>query len=159
MNRLMFLKDRRQWKRGIKACLITFGALFLVHENFGILINRTESLPQKIFLHLKTWPAQKGNYTVIRHSSYPFPLIKQIKGEGGDVLHYEEGELWLNDQKIGRAFSVSSEAKKLTPIAAQIIPKGFVFLWATHPKSFDSRYEEMGLILKRTLQGRAVPLW
>jgi len=159
MNQLIFLKDRGQWKRAAKACLITVVAFYLLHENVGILINRTESLPQKLFLHLKTWPAQKGEYTVIRHSSYPFPLIKQIKGEGGDRLHYEERELWLNDQKIGRAFSVSSSGKKLTPIAAQIIPKGFVFLAATHPKSFDSRYEEMGLISRRALQGRAVPLW
>jgi len=159
MSRFTFIKDRRQWKRGIKACLITMVVLFLLHENVGILINRTESLPQKVFLHLKTWPAHKGNYTVIRHSSYSFPIIKQIKGEGGDRLHYKEGELWLNDQKIGRAFSVNSLGEKLTPIAAQIIPQGFVFLATTHPKSFDSRYEEMGLISKRALQGRAVPLW
>jgi len=159
MNRLMFLKNRRQWKSGIRSCLITFSVLFLVHANFGILINRTESLPQKVFLHLKNWPAQKGNYTIIKHPSYPFPLIKQIKGEGGDRLHYKEGELWLDDQKIGHLYTINSRGEKLTPIAAQIIPQDFIFLWATHPKSFDSRYEEMGLILKRTLQGRAVPLW
>ena len=159
MNRLIFLKDRRQWRCGVKACLITVVVLFLLHENVGILINRTESLPQKVFLHLKTWPARKGHYTVIKHSSYPFPIIKQIKGEGGDRLHYEEGELWLNDQKIGQLYTINSRGEKLTPIAAQTIPKGFVFLWATHPKSFDSRYEEMGLIHARVLQGRAVPLW
>ena len=159
MNRLIFLKDRRQWRCDVKACLITMVVLFLLHENVGILINRTESLPQKVFLHLKTWPARKGDYTVIRHSSYPFPIIKQIKGEGGDRLHYEEGELWLNGQNIGCPYTTNSLGEKLTPIAAQIIPKGFVFLAATHPKSFDSRYEEMGLMHTRSLQGRAVPLW
>jgi conjugal transfer pilin signal peptidase TrbI len=162
MKRLAFVRDLEQWKRGIKAGLITFGVLFLLHENVGILINRTGSLPQKVFLHLKTWPAKKGNYTVIRHDFYPFPLIKQIKGHAGDRLHYadaQELELLLNEEKIGCPHTLGSHGQPLTPIAAQVIPQGFVFLGASHPKSFDSRYAEMGLIHTRALQGRAVPLW
>jgi conjugal transfer pilin signal peptidase TrbI len=160
MNRLTFLKDRSKWRQGIKACLITLAFLSLVHMNFGILLNNTESLPQKVFLHFKTWPASKGDYTVVRKGFYPLPIIKQIKGEEGDTLHYDKvGELWVNDQKIGSLRPVNSLEEPLTPIKAQTIPHGFVFLFATHPKSFDSRYQEMGLISRRALQGRAIPLW
>ena len=162
VHRLVFLKSRRQWRQGIKAALITLSVLLVIHMNFGILINNTASLPYKVFLHLKTWPPSKGEYTVIRRAFYPIAIIKQIKGEGGDILHYKGAEvleLWINDQKIGYPQTLNSLGKPLTPIAAQIIPQGFVFLFASNHKSFDSRYAEMGLIAKRDLQGRAVPLW
>jgi conjugal transfer pilin signal peptidase TrbI len=158
-------RHRLKWMQAAKAALVTFGIMFLIHVNFGILINKTASLPYKVFLHFKTWSPAKGGYTVIRRPDYPLPIIKQIKGVGGDHLYYETesqdtaGTLWLNEQPIGIPYQVDSKGKPLTPIPAQIIPQGLVFLGASHPKSFDSRYAEMGLIPVRSLQGLAVPLW
>ncbi|MFM7857631.1 MAG: S26 family signal peptidase [Flammeovirgaceae bacterium] len=39
------------------------------------------------------------------------------------------------------------------------MPKGFVFLYAPHAKSFDSRYAQVGLVPVNQLQGRLKALW
>lgn len=79
--------------------------------------------------------------------------------EAGETISYDkEGTLYVGTQAVGKPKHLSKTGKILTPIKEQVIPEGHVFLYAPHQDSFDSRYEELGLIHKKALQGRAVPV-
>jgi type IV secretory pathway protease TraF len=88
----------------------------------------------------------------------------------GDALSYDHSSelqldihdinsLWLGRQlKIGRPKKQSKDGRILTPIKPKVIPKGMVFVSGEHERSFDSRYEELGLIPTKNLQGRLIAL-
>ena len=90
----------------------------------------------------------------------PFlPAVLAIAGWEGDRLSYDaQGNLWVGTQKIGKAKTQSKEGRQLTPIKAGIIPPGMVFVKGEHERSFDSRYEELGLIPEAALGGRVLGL-
>lgn len=53
----------------------------------------------------------------------------------------------------------TSQGKPLTPISAAIVPEGYVFVAGDNPNSFDSRYEEFGLVPIEKIWGKAVFTW
>lgn len=53
----------------------------------------------------------------------------------------------------------TSEGKPLTPISAASVPEGYVFVAGDNPNSFDSRYEEFGLVPIEKIWGKAVFTW
>jgi conjugal transfer pilin signal peptidase TrbI len=61
----------------------------------------------------------------------------------------------VNDYDCGKAFNITSSGLLITLLKEGCIPDGYLFVHASHPDSFDSRYEQFGLInidqLKKTL--------
>lgn len=57
----------------------------------------------------------------------------------------------------------TKEGRPLTPLVlnefGMTIPKGYVFVAGDHPQSFDSRYEEFGLVPVEKIWGKAVLTW
>lgn len=47
----------------------------------------------------------------------------------------------------------------LTPLRATIVPEGYVFVAGDHLRSFDSRYEEFGLVPLEKIWGKGVLTW
>jgi conjugal transfer pilin signal peptidase TrbI len=81
-------------------------------------------------------------------------------GVASDVLHYDvDGVLWVNEQRIGLPQPCTRCQQPLHKIEPGLIPSGFVFVAGTHPRSFDSRYQEVGLIAIERLEGLVIPLW
>lgn len=75
-----------------------------------------------------------------------FPLLKQTK-EGNpltpiSVKRFSEGDI-----------------SKGGIIPEEIIPPGYVFVAGNNPNSFDSRYEEFGLVPMEKIWGKAVLWW
>ena len=68
-------------------------------------------------------------------------------------------EVWVNDLLVGNLKSHTLDGKALTPIKSQTIPAGWMFVYATHPDSFDSRYIEFGLVNINKAIGVVKPLW
>jgi signal peptidase I len=50
----------------------------------------------------------------------------------------------------------TSEGKPLTPLLATSVPEGYVFVAGDNPNSFDSRYEEFGLVPREKIWGKAI---
>jgi signal peptidase I len=50
----------------------------------------------------------------------------------------------------------TTEGDPLTPLSAKVIPEGALFVLGDHPRSFDSRYEEFGLVKMENVWGKAV---
>jgi signal peptidase I len=74
--------------------------------------------------------------------------------EHSDCLHrlfHEWLKFPLLDQTTG--------GDPLTPLSAKIIPEGALFVLGDHPHSFDSRYEEFGLVPVDKIWGKAILKW
>lgn len=131
-----------------------------------LVFNQTPSLHPKVFLIVKAMPAHKGDLVSFRgHKTKYFGDViftKRIIGVGGDRLKLQNGILWIEGPKstpINPVLSVTDKGEPLTPLKARIIPKGFVFVSGDHPRSFDSRYEEFGLVNVKSFIGRTFAVW
>lgn len=159
MNHFHFLKSPRQWLVAATWFGLVMGLGLVAQAHFKIIYNVSDSLPMRFFVQVRHGNPQKGDYTLISSPLYGRPLIKQIIGQAGDQLVYDnEGILYVGDQKVGTPHGSTSEGKSVDPIPAQQIPQGYVFVYAPHERSFDSRYQQLGLVPLRALQGRALPV-
>lgn len=139
-----------------------FGSIclvFMVSQNLRFLISETDSLAQHYFIQVRRMPVKLNDYTVVWSDWHRGLIIKKIIGVAGDKIWFDDDKLFVNDIKIGSYKSIATDGRILHPIAAQTIPKGYVFLAATHPQSFDSRYQELGLVATDQLKGRVFPLF
>lgn len=119
--------------------------------NTELAINLTPSMPYRYFLIVKGLPVKKGDIASIggHKTKYLGDLrfLKRIDAVEGDSIQ-------LKDVK-----RQTLTGKPLTPLKKEIVPKGFVFVQADHKDSFDSRYEEFGLVSVQHIRGRGFPLW
>jgi len=157
--RLINLLNTYRISYGAFTFLIVFLGVGLSTKYIHILVSNTDSLPHHYFVHLPHATPKKGDLSVISSTWVQQNIIKIIIGTEGDRLTYDDdGCLWVNDHKVGKPYGVSVTGRPLHPISSGIIPKGYVFVYAPHVRSFDSRYEELGLVHKAFLQGKAIGL-
>jgi conjugal transfer pilin signal peptidase TrbI len=161
---------RRGWFRGISGFVLVFGMMFQLSNHVSLVYSYTNSLPYHFFLQLKNVKPLRGHYTCLHSPWHGNRVIKQVVGMEGDVLSYDPSgalqldtldasSLWLGRQlKIGKPKKRSKDGRSLTPLKPGIIPKGMVFVSGNHERSFDSRYEELGLVPEKNLQGRLIAL-
>lgn len=155
---LGFLKT--QWVKGLCTLLVVLGVISQISNHLGLVYSRTDSLPHHLFLHFKQLKPKRGDCTCIDCPWYGGRVIKKVVGIGGDSITYDAtGSLWVGRHlKVGRPKKKAKDGRLLTPIKSGIIPQGKVFVMGEHERSFDSRYEELGLVLEKELQGRLVAL-
>ena len=160
---LAFLK--KQWVKGFCCFLVTLAVISQVSSYVGLVYSRTNSLPYRLFLNLKHVTPKRGDYTCLDSPWYGGRVIKQVVGMGGDTLSYDdEGNLWVKTLWIGRQLKIGKQKKHtrngrlLVPIKPGVIPHGKVFVLGNHERSFDSRYEELGLVSEKNLHGRLLAL-
>jgi conjugal transfer pilin signal peptidase TrbI len=66
----------------------------------------------------------------------------------------------VGGENVGAFIKTTSSGHELRPLKfSGPLPKGYVFVASPHERSFDSRYEEMGLLNLKDLKGRAIPLF
>lgn len=146
-------------RRGLFSLVITMILLFTLKEQVNLVKNHTDSMPQRYFVQLCKIAPQKDDITITYSPWYQGNLIKKIIGIEGDKVHIDkQGNVYVNQQLVGKPHAKASDGSVLTPIKEGVIPKGYVFLYAPHAKSFDSRYQEVGLVPIRQLNGRLIPL-
>jgi len=146
----------------VAACSLVAALAVLVAINpydsgFGVRINRSESLPQKIFLSRPiTFPPQVGDIVTFTHPSNRMPLAKGVVGVAGDVIRVGNNHIFVAGVDRGEIQLFTPSGRLLEPIAETVIPDGYIFAWAPHPLSHDSRYDDFGLILVTDLEEK---LW
>ena len=100
---------------------------------------------------------KKGDLTLVYNQFYGRRLIKKIIGHEGDRLHQDRrGNLWVGGYLVGKVYPQTAKGQKFTPTPDQVIPKGRVFFHSPHPQSFDSRFQEVGLVHANDLEGRLI---
>jgi conjugal transfer pilin signal peptidase TrbI len=144
-------------KQGSKAFVLTFLSMGFFSEHIHFIKSTTHSMPEHYFVHFPHLKPKRGDITLVYNSFYQGNLIKRIIGEEGDKIAYDQkGELWVGNKHVGHVYPDTRDGRPLRPIPTLIIPKGYVFLYAPHPRSFDSRYMEVGLVHRHQLQGRLI---
>ena len=98
-------------------------------------------------------------------------FAKKLIGLPGDLIEQTHAGIVISQIYPGRTqlkaplsptlplLEKTKEGKPLTPISARRIPIGYVFVAGDHPRSFDSRYEEFGLVPIEKIWGKAVYWW
>lgn len=138
--------------------MITFLGIGLLTEHVHLLINTSFSFKEHYFLHLPKVNPVKGDITTYEHTSGK-RLIKKIIGVEGDVISYDaDGFLFVSGIKVGKPYSANSKGVLLHSIPSGVLPKDYVFLYATHDESLDSRYSEIGLVYRKHLIGKAIAI-
>lgn len=97
-----------------------------------------------------------------------WPFTKRVIGIPGDkILHTKEGIKIKSAKTDGETYlskallplKETSRGKALTPLTSSVVPEGYVFVAGDNPHSFDSRYEEFGLVPIEKIWGRGVFTW
>lgn len=90
-------------------------------------------------------------------------FIKYLAGVAGDRIEVEGGHVFLVNASgrhdMGACKPVTKHGVPLHPIAPQVIPPGYVYVYAPHVDALDSRYSVMGLVPTGSIVGRGVALW
>jgi len=99
-------------------------------------------------------PQYIGNYN----------FTKRVVGLPGDQIIESQTHLTLKAQN--GAFSITlpllaqtKEGQPLTPLSHDVVPEGHIFVIGDHLRSFDSRYEEFGLVPLKKIYGKALLKW
>lgn len=143
--------------------LLLSSALF----DFKIAHNITDSLPQKFFFILEGRLPDKFQYVAFKKHNkfYDKAFIKQVIGVEGDRIDVDSHKQVLvyskhSNKKINAGY-IKEESLlgiQLKPIQSTTLGKGYYYVFAPHKDSLDSRYQEIGLITKDHIIGRAVPI-
>ena len=122
-----------------------------------ITLNASTSLPYAAFFCIKSLHPKRGDLVCLKGHAciYPAPshMTKRLLGMAGDRIHLRGGVLFVGRRRVGTLRKTTREGLPLTPLRTEVIPEGFVFLGGSHPDSFDSRYEEFGLVPETVIQG------
>lgn len=127
-------------------CLLFAGSS--TEPPFGFRINYSDSLPHSLFWRTRADPEsiQRGAVVSFNHPGCEIRLAKCIAGLPGDQIKLLEDMVYVNDLCIGECQHITPSGRILTTIQEQTIPPGLVFVYGQHLKSFDSRYNEFGLV-------------
>lgn len=144
-------------KRTIFSLLLVFS--LGICSPFGIRINVSDSLPYRLFISRKLETVRRDAYVSFFIKEGRYPLVKQIVGIPGDQVENVSGSVFVNGKDRGKVLEKTPSGNIVSPINCKKIPEGHVFVSASHENSFDSRYNEFGLIPIDQIQEELWPVF
>lgn len=113
---------------------------------YGIRINASESLSQKIFFSRPFSRITRDQIVLFSHPHMDGSIAKIVFGLPGDLIEVRDDHVFVGGRDAGRIKAISSSGKTYLPIAEKIIPAEYYFVLGTHEESYDSRYQAFGLV-------------
>lgn len=155
------------WRRSpIKnwAYLLLIPLAWMLTSHFGIAINLSESLPQKVWLIRFAATPARGDYVLFKAPlslglARDLSLIKQVMGMPGDEVLRLDRDFWINGAYVARAKAYALTGEALKPGPQGLLAEGQYYVWSPHQDSFDSRYAKMGWVARAQLLGVAYAIW
>lgn len=158
-----FRPFQAKFRLTVGAAAVSAVLLISIIHKTRLLISPSKSLPYSVFLLLKGVSGQKGDFITIQgHKTAYFEdllFTKQIVGVPGDAVSFKEGFVWINGRKAGLFLTVTKKGKPLTPLKTRAVPQGYLFVMGEDERSFDSRYEEFGLVAEKHILGKTLGLF
>lgn len=145
--------------------LAVFLAISVLSNKYHLAINRTHSLPQKLFvIERGVQDVQLGDYVAFYPKKsavggYRLEFVKQVACTEGQKLEVIDRVVFCDGKEIARAKSHSLKGAPLKAITGRTLGEDEYFVLGTNPDSYDSRYEDFGLINRCRIVGRAVPVF
>lgn len=149
-------------KKRLCGFLALAGILFLVQQRTWLVIAASSSLPWKVYLVVKGYPWHKGDIVAIQGHTSPYIqgtplLVKRVKEVVRGFVR-SRGEP-VHSTKTKPRHLHNSQGQPLHPVENLTIYPGLVYVEGDDPRSFDSRYQEFGLVKVEHIIGRTFPLW
>lgn len=132
---------------------------------YELVVNQSNSLPGTLYVLDKTRAPVCGDITVLDMPTdgrfyRGSRMIKKVRGCAGDMVSRKGRKLFINGLRVGYAMQTSTDGKyALYAASATTIPPNKVYLSASHPQSYDSRYASYGLRDITELLGTAYPIF
>ncbi|MBY0500437.1 MAG: signal peptidase I [Alphaproteobacteria bacterium] len=120
-----------------------------------------------IFVH-KSSSIKRGDIVLIQGHTPQYVgeklFTKRVIGLPGDhITKTKKGlKVKAKNSSVSTTFPLLDETKEgqtLTPLPLQSVPEGYLFVIGDHPRSFDSRYEEFGLVSVEKIWGKGIFTW
>ena len=160
-------------KAAIGKAAIGIGIFSIVLAGLGtctqLLENVSESLDDvRYLLILKSSNIKRGDIVSIRGHSPQYAgehiFTKRVVGLPGDWIIQNKTHLTLKAQNGAFAITLpllnqTKEGQSLTPLSLDVVPEGYLFITGDHLRSFDSRYEEFGLVPMKKIYGKVIWKW
>lgn len=154
------------WRRighlaSLVAVLGAFSGLHYAKDRWAFGLNMTKSLPHWAFVVDSRRAPRRGDLVMFAPPAnrfYDAPFVKRIVGVAGDRVENRDGRIFVAGELVGVAKTVASDGSPLTAIESIEIPPGHVFVAGEHRDSFDSRYQEIGLVPESRFVGKAAPV-
>ena len=164
---------RRRWYLYLPILAIwglAYARLFIdATPRLPVLFNWTPSLPYRIaWLVHGPHPLRRGVFIVFSfdgeaQARYPGlrgqPFSKIVRGLPGDPVTVAGRHVAINGEEVGVAKLQAYDHSPLDPITPTVIPPGHYYVQGTSPDSFDSRYQDSGLVRAEQVVGVVVPLY
>ena len=164
---------RRRWVLYLPIFAIwglAYARLFIdATPRLPVLFNWTPSLPYRIaWLVHGPHPLRRGDFIVFSFDGeakarYPGlrgqPFFKIVRGLPGDAVTVAGRHVAINGEEVGVAKLQAYDHSPLVPITPTVIPPGHYYVQGTSPDSFDSRYQDSGLVRAEQVVGVVVPLY
>jgi len=144
--------------------LLLIPLAFWLGNHFAIVVNQTDSLPQKVWVMALDQKPKRNDYVAFKPSiksglSQGIILHKQVLGVSGDIVTLKGRDFYINGNYIATAKTHSLVGELLTLGATGTLKEGQYYVSTPNIDSFDSRYEKMGWINADQLLGVLYPLW
>lgn len=154
------------WKQirlsyAVLALVVVLVSLNYARARWVFGLNITESLPNWAFVvDSYGWPVrgELAMFEVPANPYYDRPFVKRVVGVAGDTIENRGGRIYVAGLFIGEAKPFARDGRTLQAIESQVIPRGRIFMVGDHRDSYDSRYDEIGLIPVEHIIGRAFPI-
>ena len=155
--------NNRKLVLGILIVFFAMVVIWTIPANFEIVPNYSESLPYKWVLVKKgLLPSKRDQVFVfyVRDNKLlgveKIKFIKLVGGLPGDEVTVKGEEVFVAENLIGIAKPYSKKQQQLRATSSGIIPAHQLFAYTPHIDSFDSRYQEIGLIDEKDIVGTAI---
>lgn len=155
-----------KWVLGIGA-FVAVGCWLATHTQ--LLEAASESLEDVHYVLVHKSSSIKRNDIVLIQGHAPQYVgeklfTKRVIGLPGDIIikHQKGLEIKAKNSSVSTTFPLldkTKEGQTLTPLPLQSVPEGYLFVVGDHPRSFDSRYEEFGLVPMGKAWGKAMVKW
>lgn len=131
-------------------------------------------------LFIKSSDIKRGDIVCLKGHTMKYAqgnktLAKLVLGLPGDrifrcgrnqlsVISHQNGEEGRKKSPVQTTHTLpllkrTRKGEPLTPLSVRTIPEGHIFVAGDHPRSFDSRYEEFGLVPIEKVWGKALLWW
>ena len=142
---------------------LIFGVTLLFTMNYKIILNQSSSLPFSFVIVKKgELPQRIDDIFVFRiknpkaYDKKEMLFIKLLAGKEGQNIEYKQDLMFVGGKEIGIVKKMSLKGRLLEGIKTKTIKKKQFFAYTPHRDSYDSRYNEIGLINANQIIGTAV---
>jgi signal peptidase I len=146
------------WIKSLVLGGMAFSLVWIIACHTKIHFNRTDSAPYQAFICTDFIRVSLGDYVSIEGHKVEYfsglHYTKKIAGLPGDAIEIKDEQLYVGRRLIGPLLTQTTQGLKLTPVTIRRVPAGSVFVVGDHSRSFDSRYQEFGLVKTTHIRGR-----